>query len=197
MTFEMSDKAQTLKIYNLRPDTQEFIGRSDCYIPAHTGLPANCTLTPPPEIPAGSAAVYHAEQDKWSLVADHRGQTVYSIIDGSPQLITSLGDLPDGTVSTAPAERYMKWDGSAWVHDADAEKAAFQDKASAQRQSLLTAANVVTSDWRTELQLGVITDEDKAGLIKWMAYIKALKALDFSLVNDEGGYNAIAWPDKP
>ncbi len=128
MTFEMSDKAQTLKIYNLRPDTQEFIGRSDCYIPAHTGLPANCTLTPPPEIPAGSAAVYHAEQDKWSLVADHRGQTVYSIIDGSPQLITSLGDLPDGTVSTAPAERYMKWDGSAWVHDADAEKPRFRTK---------------------------------------------------------------------
>ncbi len=122
MTFEMSDKAQTLKIYNLRPDTQEFIGRSDCYIPAHTGLPANCTLAPPPDIPVGSAAVYHAEQDKWSLVADHRGKTVYSLTDGSPQLITSLGDLPDGTVSTAPAEQYMKWDGSAWVHDANEEK---------------------------------------------------------------------------
>ncbi len=60
------------------------------------------------------------------------------------------------------------------------KKPRFRTSASAQRQSLLTAANVVTSDWRTELQLGVITDEDKAGLIKWMAHnIKALKALDF------------------
>ncbi|KAA5979667.1 hypothetical protein F3I49_21560 [Pantoea sp. M_4] len=30
-----------------------------------------------------------------------------------------------------------------------------------------------------------------------MAYIKALKAVDLSSVNDEAGYNAIVWPEKP
>ncbi|EJJ5392865.1 phage tail protein, partial [Salmonella enterica] len=29
MTFKMSDKAQTIKIYNLRSDTNEFIGAGD------------------------------------------------------------------------------------------------------------------------------------------------------------------------
>ncbi|ECA2397497.1 phage tail protein, partial [Salmonella enterica subsp. enterica serovar Panama] len=54
MTFKMSDKAQTIKIYNLRSDTNEFIGAGDAYIPPHTGLPAHCTDIEPPEIPAGS-----------------------------------------------------------------------------------------------------------------------------------------------
>lgn len=43
MTFKMSDNAQTIKIYNLRSDTNEFIGAGDTYIPPHTGLPAICT----------------------------------------------------------------------------------------------------------------------------------------------------------
>lgn len=73
----------------------------------------------------------------------------------------------------------------------------WQARAEAQRQSLLTAANAATTDWRTELQLDAISDEDKASLIKWMAYIKALKVLDLSSVSDEAGYNAIIWPDKP
>ncbi|EKA0050771.1 tail fiber assembly protein, partial [Salmonella enterica] len=33
MDFKMSDKAQTIKIYNLRSDTNEFIGAGDAYIP--------------------------------------------------------------------------------------------------------------------------------------------------------------------
>lgn len=31
--FEMSDEAQTIKVYNFLADTKEFIGISDCYIP--------------------------------------------------------------------------------------------------------------------------------------------------------------------
>lgn len=43
MTFKMSDTPQTIKIFNLRSDTNEFIGAGDAYIPPHTGLSANCT----------------------------------------------------------------------------------------------------------------------------------------------------------
>lgn len=70
-------------------------------------------------------------------------------------------------------------------------------KAEAQRQSLLTAANAATADWRTELQLDTISEEDKSNLIKWMTYIKAVKSLDILAVKDEASYNAIAWPEKP
>lgn len=197
MKFDMSNKAQTVKTFNVRSDTKEFIGQSDCYIPAHTGLPANCTLTPPPEIPVGSVAVYDGEQDNWKIIEDHRGQIVFSTKTGESQVITVLGPLPLDTVSTGPTEQYMKWDGSEWVHDAEAEKAAFQAQAESQRQYLLSAANSTIADWRTELQLEVITDDDRASLIKWMAYIKDLKAMDLGEIFDIAGYEAIYWPQTP
>ncbi|EKG6557339.1 tail fiber assembly protein, partial [Salmonella enterica] len=65
------------------------------------------------------------------------------------------------------------------------------------RQNLLDDANDTTADWRTELSLGIISDEDKACLVKWMTYIKALKALDLSDVKDEAGFKAIKWPEAP
>lgn len=71
------------------------------------------------------------------------------------------------------------------------------EKAEQQRQRLLAEANTSIADWRTELQLGTISDEDRASLIKWMAYIKALKAPDLSGVKDEDGYKSILWPEKP
>lgn len=196
MKFKMSNKAQSVKIYNLRSDTREFIGKSDCYIPAHTGLPANCSLTPPPEIPGGNVAVYDVEQDSWRLVEDHRGSIVYSTKTGESQVITALGPLPFDTVSTGPTEQYMKWDGSEWVHDAEAEKAAFQAKAESQRQYLLSVANSTIADWRTELQLEVITDDDKASLIEWMAYIKELKMMDLSEIYNKSEYEKIDWPHE-
>lgn len=69
-------------------------------------------------------------------------------------------------------------------------------RAEQQRQSLITAAKNITSDWRTELQLEIISDNDKASLVKWMGYIKALKALDLSGIKDEEAFEKIAWPAK-
>ncbi|ENK9509381.1 tail fiber assembly protein, partial [Salmonella enterica] len=73
----------------------------------------------------------------------------------------------------------------------------YHKKAESQRQNLLDDANDTTADWRTELSLGIISDEDKACLVKWMTYIKALKALDLSDVKDEAGFKAIKWPEAP
>ncbi|MGE9550432.1 tail fiber assembly protein [Erwinia amylovora] len=71
----------------------------------------------------------------------------------------------------------------------------YQEKAEVQRQNRLAEANNTIADWRTELQLNIISDDDKASLIKWMAYIKAVKALDLTGVTNEADYNAIAWPE--
>lgn len=73
----------------------------------------------------------------------------------------------------------------------------YATKAESRRQSLLTSANATIADWRTDLQLDVISDEDKASLIKWMAYIKALKALNFSTLKTEADYNSTNWPPLP
>ncbi|NJV96091.1 tail fiber assembly protein [Escherichia coli] len=60
-----------------------------------------------------------------------------------------------------------------------------------ERQSRLAHANAVTADWRTDLLLGTVSDEDKAKLVVWMRYIKDVKALDTSNPTD------ISWPLLP
>lgn len=73
----------------------------------------------------------------------------------------------------------------------------YASKAETGRQHLLSVASTVTADWMTDLQLGIISDEDKASLILWRTYIRQLKELDLSAVTDEESYNGIVWPDKP
>lgn len=62
--------------------------------------------------------------------------------------------------------------------------------AEAKRQQLLDAANVITADWRTELALGIISDEDKAKLTDWMLYIKEIKTTDITASD-------FKWPTSP
>lgn len=197
MTFKMSEEAQTITVYNLRADTSEFIGAGDAWIPPHTGLPANCTDIEPPTIGRGSVAVFDSEKGKWNVVEDHRDQTVYNTSTLEAIYISELGPLPDNVTSIPPTGDYPKWNGNEWVQDSDALKKGMQGMAESKRQELLTVANETVADWRTELQLGVISDDDKAGLVKWMAYIKALKALVFSNVTDKDSYESIKWPELP
>ncbi|ENQ6342457.1 tail fiber assembly protein, partial [Salmonella enterica] len=58
-------------------------------------------------------------------------------------------------------------------------------------------ANSAIADWRTELVLGEISDDDKDSLTKWMAYIRALKTLDLNEAKDEATFTAIRWPELP
>jgi hypothetical protein len=64
-------------------------------------------------------------------------------------------------------------------------------QAEMQKVSLLDDARSVISVWQTELQLGIISDDDKDRLIDWLNYIKAVQALDISTAP------AIEWPVKP
>ncbi|ECG3169965.1 phage tail protein, partial [Salmonella enterica subsp. enterica serovar Potsdam] len=115
MTFKMSDTPQTIKIFNLRSDTNEFIGAGDAYIPPHTGLPADCTDIEPPEIPAGHIAVFSSEKSAWSLTEDHRGQIVYRTDTGEALYISEPGPLPENVTMISPDGQYEKWDGTRWV----------------------------------------------------------------------------------
>lgn len=79
----------------------------------------------------------------------------------------------------------------AWGDVPEPTKPQLIEQAENQRDALLTEANNVTADWRTELALGIINDEDKASLSAWMQYIKAVKAIDTSLAPK------IEWPKSP
>lgn len=59
------------------------------------------------------------------------------------------------------------------------------------KKALLAEAVKATSMWRTELQLGIISDEDKAALTDWILYHRELQGIDTDTAPD------IEWPDKP
>ncbi|EKM8515593.1 TPA: DUF4376 domain-containing protein [Salmonella enterica] len=117
MVFKMSDTPQTIKVYNLRADTNEFIGASDAWIAPHTGLPSNCTDIAPPDTPASHIAVFDTEKQTWSLFEDHRGETVYNITTGNQVYISEPGPLPENTTTQAPASPIDKFENGQWVAD--------------------------------------------------------------------------------
>lgn len=64
-------------------------------------------------------------------------------------------------------------------------------EAEMERQRLIDEANAIMADWLIDLQLGMISDEDKAKLILWRQYVKDVKATDISSAPE------VLWPEKP
>ncbi|ECT6228250.1 phage tail protein [Salmonella enterica subsp. enterica serovar Typhimurium var. 5-] len=191
MTFKMSDAPQTIKIFNLRLDTNEFIGAGDAYIPPHTGLPANCTDIAPPDIPSSHIAVFDAETQTWSLQEDHRGETVYDTTTGNQVYISELGPLPENVTSVSPDGEYQKWDGKAWVKDEAAEKAAQLRQAEETKSRLLQMASEKIAPLQDAVDLDEATDKEKASLLAWKKYRVLVNRVDTSTATK------IDWPKKP
>ncbi|HFW4204432.1 TPA: tail fiber assembly protein [Salmonella enterica subsp. enterica serovar Aberdeen] len=190
MTFKMSEQAQTIKIYNLRSDTNEFIGAGDAYIPPHTGLPANCTDIAPPDIPASHIAVFDAETQTWSLKEDHRGETVYDKTTGNQMYISEPGPLPENVTSVSPGGGYKKWDSKAqvWVNDEAAEAAARLREAEGTKNRLLQIASEKIAPLQDAVDLNEATDKEKASLLAWREYRVLVNRVDTS--NPD-------WPEQP
>ncbi|EAA7745280.1 tail fiber assembly protein [Salmonella enterica] len=183
--------AGDITVFNYDGETREYLSSSVEYLPEGVGIPANSCMDAPGESKEGFAICRTADFTAWEYVADHRGETVYSTETGESLLVSLPGDYPEGTTTLAPATSYDKWDGSEWVTNTEAQHAADVEAAEQQKAALLLEAQATISLWQTELQLGIISDEDKASLIAWMNYIKAVQAVDTSKAPD------ITWPDKP
>ncbi|TYM18421.1 tail fiber assembly protein [Salmonella enterica subsp. enterica serovar Typhimurium] len=188
MTFKMSDTPQTIKIFNLRSDTNEFIGAGDAYIPPHTGLPANCTDIAPPDIPASHIAIFDAETGTWSLHEDHRGETVYDTTTGNQVYISAPGPLPENVTSVSPDGEYQKWDGKAWVKDEAAETAARLREAEGTKNRLLQIASEKIAPLQDAVDLDEATNKEKASLLAWRKYRVQVNRVDTLKP---------VWPEKP
>ncbi|EPE3729689.1 tail fiber assembly protein [Salmonella enterica subsp. enterica serovar Brandenburg] len=190
MTFKMSSKAQTIKIFNLRSDTNEFIGAGDAYIPPHTGLPANCTDIAPPDIPSSYIAVFDSETQTWSLHEDHRGETVYDTTTGNQVYISAPGPLPENVTSVSPGGEYQKWDSKAkvWVKDEAAETAARLREAEGTKSRLLQMASEKIAPLQDAVDLDIATDDEKAQLDEWKKYRVLVNRVDISKPD---------WPEQP
>jgi len=185
----LAKSAGTLTVYNFDAVSGEFTGSSNEFLAQGVGLPANACITAPPDAEAGRVMLYRDES--WLAVADHRGETVYSVADGAAVLINAPGDYPADTTPLKPATAWDKWDGEKWVTDTDAQQAEAMNDAGKKKSALISEANVNTQAWQTQLLLGIITEEDKVTLTKWMKYIQAVQAVNISAAPE------ISWPMKP
>ena len=184
-------EAGYITVYNYDGVTREYIGLSVEYLPFGVGVPAHSCVDAPGSKKDGFAICRNADSTGWEYVADHRGETVYSTKTGEKVTISDIGDYPENTTTQAPSTQYDKWNGTGWVTDSDEQHAANVDAAERQKANLLNAANSKIRLWQTELQLGIISDDDKASLIAWIGYIKAVTATDTSTAPD------IEWPVSP
>lgn len=153
-----------------------------------SGIPASSTRLVPPEVKTGEVLIF--KDGSWSVVPDHRGESVYSTNDLSVSTVTQPGDYPAGTTPLVPATRYDKWDGKKWVTDAEAQHAGSVAEADKQKQALLYEADSLCRPWQTQLLLGIITDADKASLTTWMKYYQQVQVVDTSKI-------PASFPTKP
>ncbi|HGF5592908.1 MULTISPECIES: tail fiber assembly protein [Enterobacteriaceae] len=183
--------AGDITVFNYDGETREYLSSSVEYLAVGVGIPANSCTDAPGESKEDFTICRSADFTAWEYVADHRGETVYSTETGEAVIISAPGDYPNDTTTLAPPTPYDTWNGSEWVTDTKAQHAADVEAAEQQKAALLAEVQTTISLWQTELQLGIISDEDKASLIAWMKYIKAVQAVDTSKAPD------ITWPDKP
>lgn len=187
----IATKAGDITVYNFDGETREYLSASTEFLAVGVGIPANSCTAAPVDAKEGFAVCRTASFDGWEYVADHRGETVYDTETGQPVEITRLGDYPDCVTTIKPLTPYDRWNGSEWVTDEDAQKGGQIAAAEQNKSVLLAEAQNTISLWQTELQLGLIGEDDKTSLIAWMKYIQALNAVVVSTAPD------IEWPVKP
>ncbi|MDM9616728.1 tail fiber assembly protein [Kosakonia cowanii] len=184
-------QAGTITVYNFDGGSREYLGSTVEYIAVGVGIPANSALDEPLAAKPAFAVRRNTALDGWEYAPDYRGSDVYEKTTGVKRTLTQLGDYPDDVTPLAPATPYDVWNGSAWVTDEAAQQAAQIAQAEQTKTRLLNNAKNTISLWQTELQLGIISDDDKAQLIAWMRYIQALQKVDTKTAPD------IAWPEQP
>lgn len=185
----LATEAGDIRCFYYDSFTYEYTGWSDEHINVGVSMPGNSTDIDPGDEVSGQVAVFG--NGGWAMHEDHRGDTVYSTTDGTASTVDYIGPVRDGYTTVAPSVPYDKWDGEKWVTDTDAQHAADVEAADQQKAALLVEAQETISFWQTELQLGIISDEDKASLIAWVQYIKTVQAIDTSKAPD------ITWPVPP
>lgn len=169
-------ETHTIKVSGFSPVDGEFESTYDVRILAGTGIPGFSTMSIAPVADDGFAVCWDGKA--WNQVEDLRGKTAYKKSDLTSEMVRTLGPLDDEYTLLKPTTPYDKWGGTQWVTDADAQHSADVAAAEQTKQNLLAAARSTISIWQTELQLGIISEEDKKQLIAWLAYIKEVQAID-------------------
>ncbi|MDH0055930.1 hypothetical protein ACVWWU_001353 [Pantoea sp. PA1] len=183
--------AGEISVCNYDGVSREYLSTITEILAKGVGLPANSCIDAPLEKKEGMVVCRTKDLSAWEYINDHRGETVHDIKTGESLIITELGDYPENTTPKIPLSQYDEWDGEDWVMNLVKRHEADIASAEKHRQSLLDNIEKTTSDWRIELLLGDISDNDKSKLSAWMVYKSAVKAVDMSTAPD------VNWPVLP
>lgn len=178
-------------VHNFSQENREYLRTSEEFFPAGFSLPASSTLDEPLSYEVGYAVCRSEDNTSWVQIEDHRGETVYRKADGKLTVIENVGPLPTELTELPPNTPYDKWDSDRWVTDDSEQHAGEVAVAEQQKAALLAEAQATISVWQTELQLGIISGEDKTKLVAWINYIKDVQGIDTSIAP------SIVWTDKP
>ncbi|ARB85419.1 tail fiber assembly protein [Yersinia intermedia] len=191
MAFVMSDKEQTVTVFNYHYETKEFVGKSNYYIAPYTGLPASCTEIKPLPAKKGYAVIFNEETQQWEYIEDHRQTEVYNTQTGEPQTISQLGFLPENTTPLAPTSQFDRWNGTQWIKDTDAEKQYYLTEARQKKSILLEEAKTQIEILKDSIEFNIATPTAESELVAWRKYRVQLNQLDISAAPD------IDWPEQP
>ncbi|HBQ7283626.1 TPA: tail fiber assembly protein [Klebsiella pneumoniae] len=184
----IATQAGTSQVFHFDMTTREFIGTEEIYIHVGVGLPAFSCLEEPPVQTEYQVAVRSEDNAAWSVTDDYRGITVYDIQTLASRVITEPGPIPDTVTRSVPLTPYDKWDGSAWVTDANAQHAADVIAADMQKKELISQVTAGISILQDAVTLNMATEEEKSRLTSLRAYRVQLNRVDTSLAPN------IIWP---
>ncbi len=171
--------------------TREYLCTSTEYLAVGVGLPAHSCTDAPGERRAGYAICRTADLTAWEYVPDHRGKTVYDVASGDALFISELGPLPENVTWLSPEGEYQKWNGTAWVKDAEAEKLFRIREAEETKNSLMQVASEHIAPLQDAVDLDIATEEEASLLAAWKTYRVLLNRVDTTVAAD------IEWPVAP
>ncbi|TWR83891.1 phage tail assembly chaperone [Pseudomonas saxonica] len=143
-----------LVIYHVDGRTNEYIGAGlaapDPVVEKNWLIPAHAYTEKPPEVEEGYALI--RQGDTWRTIKDYRG-TVYRTTDGSPELFTELGPLPDDLTETPRPDENHIWTQGQWLLDEQAKVLNEQASARAWRDAQIASVQWLRDRYRDESEL--------------------------------------------
>lgn len=184
----IATQAGSVQVFHFDSNSREFIGIEDIYVPLGVGIPAFTCLDEPPVQNEYQVAVRSEDNSFWSVTDDFRGIPAYDLQTLASHVINELGPIPDTVTTSAPSTPYDKWDGSAWVTDADAQHIADIAAADLQKKQMITQVSGDISILQDAVNLNMATDDEKSRLTALQAYRVQLNRVDTSFAPN------IVWP---
>lgn len=188
----LASKSGWVQVYIAHPETNEFIGSTMEHIYFDVSVSAGAYIDAP-QLPeqSGLAVVRSKNKKTWEIVPDYRNSTAYNTGTRQSMIVDFIGELPGNMTLLVPQTEFDKWNGSAWVTDAEAQNAAAVSEAEATKSTRLGEASEKIAWLQDAVDVGLATNDEIAALTAWKKYRVQLSRIDVSTAPD------INWPLKP